>query len=276
MKSICIVLLIWGLFTPLSGYAHGNLSDRINNLTAEISKDSTSFKLFYDRGLLYQYHKEFDNALSDYVKSKALGNKSDVLQHRLAEVYFAQNKFGLALQASKEYKDISDVKIRKLQAQILMKLNRFSEALSNYDYVVKNIVDIRPGDIIEYSEIFLFIDSTNYTGAIRAIDIGLDRLGSKVITLRTKKIEYLIKSGQSKKVIEEYDSVIEEQTRKEFWTFKKALYLFDIKNIAACKKATGQVDASIALLSMRFQNTPGIKKLQTDLNKLKTKITDEN
>ena len=185
------------------------------------------------------------------------------------------NNYTSALDAINNYKDTSDVKMRKLRAQILLKLNRYAESLIHYKFVVNNIVDITPSDIIEYSEILLLVDATDFEGAVNAIDVGLKKLGSTVVTLRTKKIEYLISSNQSDKVIIEFDSLISEYNRKEFWYYKKAIYLHDLKRISDCEIAIEHADASIQLLSPRHRGTRAIKELQSDLLSLKTKLDYE-
>ncbi|MCH7534788.1 MAG: hypothetical protein IH948_03435 [Bacteroidetes bacterium] len=272
-KYTCTVI---ALLFPLVILAHGDLSIRIANVTTEISKDTGNASLYFDRGFLYQQHEEFNNALNDYMKSESLGYVGDVLHYRTAEVYFALNEFSMALASTNKYGNMSDVKIRKLRAQILLKLNRYSEALNDYNFVVNNLLDITPSDIIEYSEIFLLIKRTNFEEAVKAIDMGLKKLGNGVITLRSKKIEYLIKWNQSERVIQEYDALIAEFSRKEFWYYKKALFLYEINRISECELALQQVDASIKELSPRFKNTPAIKDLRVDLLNFEKKLSDKN
>ncbi len=270
------IALSFVLFVSSIMYAHGDLSIRIHEKTKEISKDTTNSKLYFERGFLYQQHEEFNKALSDYLRSEELGNTEKLLKYRKAKIYFALTDYHSALKAVDQCIDPPDVKPQKLKAQILMKLKRHSEALDLYDLVIKNTLDIRPEDIVEYSTIFLAMDSTNYTGAIKAIDIGLDKLGDHVVTLQLKKTDYLKRSGQVKKVIEQYNSLITENTRKEFWYYKKALYLFELNRLSEANIALQQTKVTIEQLSPKLKSTSALKELQIQVNKLEKNIHHEN
>jgi len=270
------IALSFVLFVSSIMYAHGDLSIRIHEKTKEISKDTTNSKLYFERGFLYQQHEEFNKALSDYLRSEELGNTEKLLKYRKAKIYFALTDYHSALKAVDQCIDPPDVKPQKLKAQILMKLKRHSEALDLYDLVIKNTLDIRPEDIVEYSTIFLAMDSTNYTGAIKAIDIGLDKLGDHVVTLQLKKTDYLKRSGQVKKVIEQYNSLITENTRKEFWYYKKALYLFELNRLSEANIALQQTKVTIEQLSPKLKSTSALKELHIQVNKLEKNIHHEN
>ena len=257
-------------------YAHGDLSIRIHEKTKEISKDTTNSKLYFERGFLYQQHEEFNKALSDYLRSEELGNTEKLLKYRKAKIYFALTDYHSALKAVDQCIDPPDVKPQKLKAQILMKLKRHSEALDLYDLVIKNTLDIRPEDIVEYSTIFLAMDSTNYTGAIKAIDIGLNKLGNHVVTLQLKKTDYLKRSGQVKKAIDQYNTLITENTRKEFWYYKKALYLFELNRLSEANIALQQTKVTIEQLSPKLKSTSALKELHIQVNKLEKNIHHEN
>jgi len=273
-------IILSGLFLLISStiYAHEDLSLRIKEKTKEISKDSKNSKLYFDRGFLYQQHEEFCKALCDYLKSEDLGNTEQLLNYRKAEVCFSLTDYSTALQYVNQYLAVNspDVKPQKLKAQILMKLTRHSEALDIYGLVIENTLDIRPEDIVEYSTIFLSIDSTDYAGSINAIDMGLDMLGNNIISLRLKKTDYLKKSNQPEKVIEEYDALIVENHRKEFWYYKKANYLFEINRLPESDIALQQAKASIRNLKPKIQNTPAVKDLIVQIEKIEKNINHEN
>jgi hypothetical protein len=258
-------------------YSHGDLPIRIKEKTQEISKDSTDPKLHFERGFLYQQHFEFNKAKCDYLRSKDLGNTDNLLNYRIAEVNFSLTDYSSALGFVNQYINIDslDVKPHKLKAQILIKLNKQSEALEFYDFVIKNTLDIRPEDIVEYSTIFLLIDSTNYAGSINAIDIGLNKLGNHIISLRLAKIDYLKRSNQPEIVIEQYNDLITENTRKEFWYYRKANYLFDIDRLSESDIALQLAKISIEKLKPKIKNTSAIKNLIIQINTMEKNINHE-
>jgi len=272
-----IIVLTGFLLISSILYAHGDLSIRIKEKSIEISKRPTDAHLYYERGFLYQQHLEYQNAISDFDKSKSLGNHSKLLFFRMAETYYKNDEYEYAFDkiTSCVAIDAGDVKSLKLKAQILFKLKRYQETMLAYTYVVENTVDIRPEDIIEYSNIVLAIDSLDYKGALKAIEIGLDKLGANTVTFQLKKIEYLKKSNQVDEVVSQYNMLIKNNHRNEFWYYEKGKYLIDVKRFSQANIAIQQAKLAIELLTSKFKNTLAIKKLQTQLNELEKLLNYE-
>lgn len=270
----CMLLCI---LTASTLHAHGSLTKRIKQKTVEINKQPKNAKLYFERGFLYEQHKEFNNAIKDYLKSEKLGNLDLLLFYRKAQTYYSQKNFPKALESSKLFleKNSKDVKINKLHAQILTQLGNYDKALKYYDYFIENTVDIIPDDIIEYSEIYLAIDYNNYPKAIEAIEFGLNKLGKDVFSLQSKKLEYLEASLQINEAIEQYNYFILTADRKEFWYYKKANYLFKNKKILDAKIAIQQAKAAVLTLSEKFKNTPAIKTLKNNITHLESNLNHE-
>ena len=258
-------------------YAHGDLSIRIKEKTIEISKKPTDANLYFERGFLYQQHLEFKKAISDFDKSKSLGNYSKLLFFRMAETYYKNKDYEYALDKITRCVaiDADDVKSLKLKSQILFKLKRYEETMLAYTYVIENTVDIRPEDIIEYSNIVLAIDSLDYNGALKAIEIGLEKLGANTVTFQLKKIEYLKKLNKVDEVVNQYNILIKNNSRNEFWYYEKGKYLVEVKKYSQANIAIQQAKLAIELLTSKFKNTLAIKKLQTQLNELEKLLNYE-
>ena len=188
-KVLCFLCVLTTSFL----YAHGSLSKRIKAKTTEITKHPKNAKLYFERGFLYEQHEEYNKAIKDYLKSEKLGNSNKLVQYRKAQTYYYQGKSIKALASSKVYlkKDSIDVKIHKLHAQILIQLGTYTKAIPYYSYFIKNTIDINPRDVIEYCEIYLAINSNNYSKAIEVLELGLNKLGKNIFSLQLKKLEYL-------------------------------------------------------------------------------------
>lgn len=264
-------------FTTSFTYAHGSLTKRIKEKTVAISKNPKNADLYFDRGYLYEQHEEYNKAITDYLKSEKLGNSKIQLQYRKAQTYYSQRDFSKALESSNLYlaKNSSDVKINKLQAQILTQLGAYDKAIKYYDFFIENAVDANPEDFIEYSKIYLAIGNNNYPKAIEIIEFGLKKLGNDTFSLQERKLEYLESSNQIDKAIEQYNYFILSSKRTEFWYYKKAKYLFENKKILEAKIALQQAKSSVLLLTDKFQNTEATKALNTNINDLENKLYNE-
>lgn len=267
----CIFILS---LLSLSSKAHGELTERINEKTAEIKLDPNNSTLYFERGFLYQQHEEPHKALNDYLKAEEFGYSDKVIHFRKATVYQVLASYELAMNSVADYFEINDVdvKIYKLKAQILADQKKYKEALISYDYVLEHTIDIRPQEYIEYCKFLLAYEPGSYEKALAVIELGLDKLGEQSFNLRLKKIEYLKQLQKYEEVIEEYNGFIFLTERKENWYYQKALYLHEINRNSEAQIALQQAKMSIQLLSSRFQQTPNIQNLTSKVNELEKKL----
>ncbi|WP_147676602.1 tetratricopeptide repeat protein [Algibacter pacificus] len=272
IKNLLLITAFLLLAIPV--FAHGDLSIQIAEKTKAITKSPNNFELYYERGLLYQQHVEYNKALNDYIKSESLGNTNNDLKYSMAEVYYLSEDYNKALKFISNYLEIDsiNVKAKKLEAQILFNLKAYKKSLKAYRYVINQMVDTRPEDILEYSNIILAENPNNYHDALEAIDYGLKQLGLNTLSLQLKKLEYLEASNQVKKVLEQYNYFILQYKRKEFWYYKKAKYLQKINKPKDANIALQLAAISIEQLDAKFKNTNSIIRLQTQIKNLETTL----
>ncbi|PNW29090.1 tetratricopeptide repeat protein [Formosa algae] len=268
-----LLTLSFSLLT-ITAFSHGDLSIRIEKKTQEILEHPNNPELYFERGLLYQQHVEYVKAYNDYLKSKDLGYTNKVLRYRMAELNYLTTDYQKALIEIKSYLEIDDkdVKAKKLEAQIYYELKNYKEALKSYQYVMNTMVDIRPEDVLEYCDIILAEDSKNYKAALNALASGLTTLGENTLSLQLKKLDYLIASNRHDEVIKQYDYFILQYKRKEFWYYKKALYLVKINKPKAANIALKLATISIEQLDAKFKNMNSIIELKAQIQKLENSL----
>jgi len=275
VKRSLLLLLFLSLSMPM--FAHGDLSIRIAEKTIEISEDPNNFELYYQRGLLYQQHMEYADALQDYHKSQSLGNTDKSVHYNIAEVHYLTQDYDQALNSigSVLELDSKDVKAKKLQAQILFQLKSYKKSLKAYRYVIHNMTDIRPEDILEYSNIILTENNKNYKGALEAIQLGLDKLGPHTLSLQLRKLDYLKDSHQTEKALEQYNYFILEYNRKEFWYYRKAMYLTEIDKPHEAFISLKLAAVAIGQLDTRFKNMSAVIELKEQIKSLENIINNQ-
>ncbi|SDM70254.1 tetratricopeptide repeat protein [Kriegella aquimaris] len=258
------LLTITVLLLSVQMFAHGDLTQRIIKKTQEILKSPNNFELYYERGFLYQQHLEYVKALEDYLKSTSLGNTDKELQFRIAEVNYLTEDYNDALTSITTYleADSIDVKAKKLEAQILFKLGAYKKSLEAYRYVMDTMIDVRPEDILEYTDIILAENNRNYAGALNAIESGLNQVGPNTLSLQLRKLDYLKDSGQIDKALDQYNYFILEYKRKEFWYYKKAEYLVKVNKPQEANISLILATSAIEQLDARFKNMNSIIKLK--------------
>lgn len=270
-----LVLLFLSLSWPM--LAHGDLSIRIAEKTIQISEDPNNFELYFQRGHLYQQHTQYADALQDYHKSRALGNTNKDVHYRIAEVHYLTQDYTEALKSIDSYLEVDsqDVKAKKLQAQILFQLKSYKKALQAYRYVIHNMIDIRPEDILEYCSIILTENNKNYKGALEAIQAGLDQLGPHTLSLQLKKLDYLKESHQTEKALEQYNYFILEYERKEFWYYRKAKYLSELNKPHEAFISLKLATLAIGQLDTRFKNMSAVIALKEQIKSLESIINNQ-
>lgn len=270
------LLIITFLLISVQVFSHGDLTKRINQKTKEIAKSPNDYKLYYERGFLYQQHVELNKAMKDYLKSTSLGNTDKVLMYRIAEVNYLSEDYKNALSNITKYLKVDsvDVKAKKLEAQILFKLEAYKESIAAYHFVMNTMVDIRPEDILEYTSIILAQNNKNFSKAIDVIDFGLTKVGKNTLSLQLKKLEYLKDSNQVEKTIEQYNYFILEYQRKEFWYYKKAAYLASINKQEDANIALKLAIVTIEQLETKFKNMDSILELKQHIKSLESTINN--
>ncbi|WP_405606245.1 tetratricopeptide repeat protein [Polaribacter sp. Asnod1-A03] len=270
------LFIISFLLLSVQVFAHGDLSIRIEKKTQEIKKNPKNFTLYFQRGLLYQQHREYQKALTDYDTSITLGNKNNALRYRISEAYYLSEDYKKALKNINFYleKDITNLKGKKLEAQILFHLKAYKKSLKAYEYVVDNLQDIHPEDILEYTKIILSENNKNYKDALKAIEIGLDKLGENTLSLQLKKLDYLKESNQVEKVITQYNYFILEYSRKEFWYYKKAKYLAKLHKHQEANIALQLATINIEKLDAKFKKMNSTFRLKEQIKILENTINN--
>lgn len=269
-------IILFALFITCCSFtfAHGELTLRIKEKTEQISQHPKNAVLYFERGYLYEQHHVYTKALKDYKKANKLGYKNNFLNLRISQTYFEQAKFKKALATIKSYykRNSFDINAHKLEAQILYKLKRYKKSLLAHEYVFNNITDLRPNDVISYSEALLSAEPGNYKQAINILELGLVKLGPNIIALQIKKLEYLKRDKQVENTINLFNELIVEQSRKEFWYYKKAEFLYELGEFNKSNIALQQSIASIKELKLKSRNTESIKRLLKEIQHLETKL----
>jgi predicted Zn-dependent protease len=275
MNRTLFILLFLSLSLQL--FAHGDLSMRIAEKTIAISENPNNAELYYERGLLYQEHMEYSDALEDYHKSQALGNTDKAVHYSIAELHFLTEDYNEALKSIGSYLEVDsiDVRAKKLEAQILFQLQSYKKSLEAYRYVIHTMTDIRPEDILEYADIILAEKNKNYKAALEAIQAGLDQLGPHTLSLQLKKLDYLKESDQTEKALEQYNYFILQYNRKEFWYYKKAKYLAEINKPHEAFISLKLAAVAIEQLEPKFKKMSPVIQLKEEINSLESAINNQ-
>lgn len=267
-KIISLLLIIsccsWNAF------GHGDLERRIHAKTKAISQEPQNATLYLERGFLYYQHEEWDNALADYLQAQELDFQEKILYYRMAETYSELYLFKSGLICTQQYlaQDSLDVKIHKLRGGLFYKSRAYDDAIYSFEYVIQHSLDLTPENYVTLAEAYAAKGATQNQAVLEVIERGLKKLGTQVFVLQEQKLSYLKKFNLVQQALAQYDIIINSNTRKEAWYYKKANYLYQQKQFKAAKIQVEAAKQAFEALKPHQQKTKAMIQLLANIHTL--------
>lgn len=269
-NSVVVTLMFFCCFDAI---AHGDLINRIENLTQEIKVNPDSAYLYFKRGKLYYQHNDYKESINDFKRSKKLGFNSDEQNFFLAISYYKLNHFMTSKRfVDKILKDKPDnIKAFKLLGHINFKRKNFRKAAEAYEKVLLISKRTFPENYLHGAEAWYALRTEFGTERAKSLLIqGIEALGNNII-LYDKLISILIDNGDYSSAIKFQKKVIDFSPRKERSYLKLTnLHLLQENYIEAMKSLTNAKKYYYDL-PIRIKNTKFMKEFYSELE-LKEKM----
>jgi tetratricopeptide (TPR) repeat protein len=260
MSKILLFLIL-----PLLGFAHGDLDERISQVSEEITKTPDSAYLYFKRGKLLFQHQEYIKSNKDLENAQVLGFINAEQTLLLAKNYYRLGDYHKSLIFIEDVlsEDKSKVLAIKLKAQAYMKLGDFQISAETFEKVIAYSVETFPENYIDASIAWESLNTDSSTNkAIAILKKGIDALG-QVISLYDKLIELSIRQKKYQLAIETQLYVLDFIPRKERAYLKLSeLYLLNENKSKALENLI-MAKQHFYKLPVRIQNTSFMKELLT-------------
>lgn len=265
--------VIWFLFLfSTVAYSHGDLHQRIEEISNEIIKHPDSAFLFVKRGKLYYQHESFKKSLKDLIKSESLRYRSPEQQLLFAKNYFRLNRFkkSLSIIDTILITDSYNVNVIKLKARIFFKQGHFKKAALMHEKVIEYTSKTFPENYIDASIAWEFLNTKEgLSNAYLIVNKGISDLGeinslyNRLISLATVKKDYDYAIKMQLKTIE-----LSPRKERGYYNLSK---LYFLKNeFSNSKESLILARQHFNKLPLRIKNTSFMKEL---LEKIKTQET---
>jgi predicted Zn-dependent protease len=255
-------------------YSHGDLHERILEVTEEIKKTPDSAYLFFKRGKLFFQHDDHKSSLKDLKKSRKLGFQ-DIEQDLLfSKNYFEIGDYNKALKKINSLldDDKQNVVFLKIKARVYFKKEEFELSAKSFESVIAYSSKTFPENYIECAHSWLLTNTENgYSQAIKVLDLGIKNLGN-VISLLEEKVSLYSKKADYELAIASQNLIIDILNRKEHAYFVLAELYFKNENFEEGKIALQKSMNSINKLPNRIKNTQNIKNLIAKISELEINI----
>ncbi|HIA13116.1 MAG TPA: hypothetical protein EYN69_13765 [Flavobacteriales bacterium] len=267
---------------PLGLFAHGDLHERIQRITQQIEIESSNealygcrklAPLYFERGLLYFFHEDYNLALLDYIKAEMHGYQNNELNYNYAEVYHKQSIYNEALVYVNKFlkQEPNSQKGYRLRSSIHKSLKRYPQAIADLKTIINGKEKPQTADYINLADNIMVLNPSSHNIALSYLLKGCERLGGSII-LEIKALEINKAAGESAEAIKGYNNLLDKFNRKEVLLFEKAKYLFSLceyeesfATLKISKELFGQ-------LSKRQQNTKAMLVLKNNILSLEQQL----
>lgn len=219
-----------GMATSLSGSTffapvfHGDLHQRILELTASIEQYPDSSELYLKRGTLLLEHEDYAKSIVDFKIYEHKSGVSDVLQINLCKAYLKSDQLVLAAEQIDGLlaKNARSSIANKLKGRIFVKERNFKEAAIYFTKVIESTTKKIPENYFELCDAYERIgDEQNLNNSVTSIESGISELGD-LIVFRVKLVDLYVRLNDLGNSLKHQNRIIEHFNRKEKAYFKRA------------------------------------------------------
>jgi tetratricopeptide (TPR) repeat protein len=249
------VVWCWIMAVPL--HAHGDMHERIEGLTRQISQHPDDAVLYLRRGQLYMQHEEFEAAEADYVEAETRRADSAALQLARGQLQLAQGNAASACAHFDRFlqQEPTHVEARLARAAARVHLKAFADAVDDFNAALKVAPTPEPEWFIDRARALASIQPPRYEEAIKGLDEGLARLGTEVVTLILAAVDLEIKAGRVDQALARLDRAASAAARQESWVLRRGDVLAQAGRVTAAKEAYEHVLELIEALPPRQRRT---------------------
>ncbi len=209
-----VAFTVW--LQPLIVFAHGDLHERIEGLSAQLAATPGRADLHLQRADLHRRHGAFAAALADLAEAKRL--RADARLVLLAETRVASDagQTTNTLRAADELLALEPQcsEALMLRARCRLKLNRGTEAVADFDAAIANSARPEPDLYLERARAQSALGQL--ADAVKGLDEGMIRLG-EIAALQLTATEYDRQRGDFASALARVDKIATRQPVKEPW-----------------------------------------------------------
>jgi predicted Zn-dependent protease len=243
-----------------SGFAHGDVHERINLLTQEIAQTPTNALLFFQRAELYRVDQDFTNALAD-LDCVAKYDPSIVrVDYCRGRVLLEAGRPAEALVPLNRYLAgrPKDAEAFTTRARAMAKVADYKTAAEDYTEAIALSNTGGPELYIERAEALRAMHKPDE--AIRGLDEGIHKFGP-LVTLQLPAIDLELSLKRYDAALKRIDLVMSRLQRKETWLVRRAEILRQAGREEEARKNYREALAAMDRLPMAHRNTRAMLEL---------------
>ena len=243
-------------------YAHGDLHEQIEAITARIEKDPDNAELYLKRGELRRAHREWAAAQADFDRVANMNPALDTVElsrgllwMEMGEAAQAEKALGRFLSNHPDH-----VVALAAHARSLVRLGRFRDGAVQFTRALA--AKPLPEFYLERARALAKADTENLRDVVRGLDEGLARLGP-VVTLQVLALDLELQMPDYPAALSRLDAITLHATRKEVWLARRGDVLQQAGREAEAKVAWEAALVALAQLPIERRDTRAMKTLES-------------
>jgi predicted Zn-dependent protease len=259
---LAAAVLIW---CAADSFGHGDVHERINQLTQQISQTPSNATLYFQRADLYRVDQDFTNALADL-------NRLAQLDPALKRIDFFRGR--VLLEAGRPHDAVpaldkylagkpDDPDAYTTRARARRKTGDNKGATADYSVAIQTTRVASPDLFIERAEAFRALDKPE--DALRSLEDGIRKMGP-LVTFELPAIDIEVAMKRYDAALARIDAVTARLQRKETWLARRADILRQAGREEEARKNYREALAAIDRLPPGHRSTRAMVDLQARIN----------
>jgi tetratricopeptide (TPR) repeat protein len=261
-------LLIFSVTQEELLWAHEDLRYQILRVTQEIERNPNEAQLYFKRGELYRFHKDWDLAAADLERASNLDPQLHLVEFARGKLMYEAGWLHSARVVLDGYilNHPEVLEARFYRARVLVDLKETLAAVEDYTFALERLSDPRFELYLERAKALAHNGEAYRDRAIASLDEGIDRFGP-LITLQLYAIELELAKENYEGALERLDTITEKANRKEKWLAQRGDILRQAGKVDQARAAYAESLSHIARLPQSRRRTPAISQLEESLQK---------
>ena len=200
---------------------HGDLHQRIHDITVKIESGGGTADLYLKRGELYRLHRDWEKALSDYAEAEKLLSDELPYPYLRGRLWLERGYPEKAVPYLDSFlgKNPRHVDALLVRSRALGKIGRLDEAVSDLDTAIPLHSRPTPEYFLERAQLQSRLG--NLQGAVSGLDEGLGLLGP-IVSLADFAIDLEVEAGHYGPALERLDSLPRILRKQPAWIARRA------------------------------------------------------
>lgn len=256
--------MLWLGLVAAVACGHEGTHTLVDRKSREIQDDPGNARLLFERAELFRDHRDWDDALADYLRAERLDPTLDEVLLGKGRLYLAAGWYQAAAFTLEGYlvRQPADSKGHRYHAEALTRSGRLSDGVAAYTRAIRDAGRFDADLYLERAAAQRGMGRDQYDAALRGLDDGMARAGHPAVALQLAAIEIELELGRFDEALLRLESLADASPRKEQWLERRGAILKLAGRDKEARQAYADAWAAIEALPPHRRRVPAVSELE--------------